>query len=294
MGTGGNITLEIPVSALQSGVNSVAIRTGFKGCSNEVLSASPLTLSYTPAPQVSIDKPFYSLCADSQITLKAETNTENSLHWYKDGELLTNQTSSSWLSDPLKKATLFEVAAVTNGCEGKKASVYVEVNRVTMPLIEFTGKALEIVNDIPADNFIQWYINNSPMDAYDRGIMPTEEGVYTVLVAKGGCSMVSDPFEYLVTGMENQPGEAFNAYVYPNPATFDQLYVKVETPAKQDAEIVIMDLNGRNVFNVSLKGSEVNGVHKLNVSQDTAPGFYIMKIQQGNAVVQRKVILQFK
>lgn len=286
--------LTIPVSALQAGTNSIVIHTGFKGCSDELLTTTPLVFTYTPSPLVSVNKPFLSLCAESQVTLTAETNSANSLHWYKDGELIANQTSATWISDPLKKTTLFEVAAVSNGCEGPKTSVYVEINQVTMPIIEFTGDSLEIINEIPADNFIQWYLNNSPLDSYDRDITPKEEGIYTVLVAKGGCSMVSDPFEFMVTGVENPFNEPFNAYVYPNPATFDQLYVKLETTSKQNAEVTLVDLTGRTVFTQSINGSEGNGVHKLDVAQDTTPGLYIMQIQQGNAVLQRKVILQFK
>lgn len=286
--------LTIPVSALQAGTNSIVIHTGFKGCSDELLTTTPLVFTYTPSPLVSVNKPFLSLCAETQVTLTAETNSANSLHWYKDGELIANQTSATWISDPLKKTTLFEVAAVSNGCEGPKTSVYVEINQVTMPIIEFTGDSLEIINEIPADNFIQWYLNNSPLDSYDRDITPKEEGIYTVLVAKGGCSMVSDPFEFMVTGVENPFNEPFNAYVYPNPATFDQLYVKLETTSKQNAEVTLVDLTGRTVFTQSINGSEGNGVHKLNVEQDTTPGLYVMQIQQGNAVLQRKVILQFK
>ncbi|MBN8577737.1 MAG: fibronectin type III domain-containing protein [Cytophagales bacterium] len=286
--------LTIPVSALQAGANSIVIHTGFKGCSDELLTATPLEFMYTPSPVVSVSKPFYSLCADSQVTLTAETNATNSLHWYKDGVLLANQSNTTWVSDPLKKTTLFEVAAVSNGCEGPKASVFVEINKVTMPIVEFDGNALEIVNEIPADNFIQWYINHSPMDAYDRGIIPKEEGIYTVLVAKGGCSVVSEPFEYLVTGVENPGGEPFQAYVYPNPATFDQLYVKLESGSKQNATVKMVDVTGRTIFTQLINGSEGNGIHKLNVAQDTTPGLYIIQIQQGNAVLQRKVILQFK
>jgi hypothetical protein len=127
-----------------------------------------------------------------------------------------------------------------------------------------------------------------------RAIKPAEEGIYTALVAKGGCSVVSEPFEYLVTGVENPFNEPFNAYVYPNPATFDQLYVKLETPSKQNATVTLVDLTGRTVFTQAINGAEGNGVHKLNVEQDTTPGLYIIQIQQGSAVLQRKVILQFK
>ncbi|MBX2955401.1 MAG: fibronectin type III domain-containing protein [Cyclobacteriaceae bacterium] len=294
MGNGGTITLEVPVNVLQNGLNTTVIRTGFKGCNYELLSNTPLEFTYTPAPQVTIDKSFYSLCQNSQVTLNAETNPENSLRWYKNGQLIANQTHASLVSGPIANTTYFEVAAVINGCEGKKAATYVEINQVPMPLVEFNGDALEVVNTIPADVFLQWYKDNEPLDAYDRGFKPIAEGLYTVLVSKGGCSMISEPFEYLITSSENPVRDGFSAYVYPNPATFDQLYVKLETASRLDAEISLIDLTGRAVHKVSLNRDEVNGTHKLNVSQDTAPGLYIVLIRQGSAVVQRKLILHFE
>lgn len=290
----GTITLAVPVSALQSGTNNLVIRTGFSGCSNELLSATPLAFTYTPKPQVTVYRPYYTLCDGAQVTLKAETSPENSLRWYKDGQLIPNQTSATWVSGPVGSTTLFQVAAVVNGCEGNKASTYVEINQVPMPLVGFNGDALELVNELPAGTFMQWYRDNEPLDAYDRGIKPVEPGSYTVLVSKGGCSKVSESFEYLVTGTENPVFDGFNVYVYPNPASHDKLYVKIETTSTLDANVAIVDLTGRNVFDVSIKGSHVNGVHKLNVSQDTAPGLYIISIRQGSAVLQRKLILNFE
>ncbi|UYN85821.1 MAG: fibronectin type III domain-containing protein [Cyclobacteriaceae bacterium] len=290
----GTISLAVPVSALQPGTNNLVIRTGFSGCSNELLSATPLAFTYTPMPLVSVDRPYYTLCDGAQVTLKAETNPENSLRWYKDGQLIPNQTNATWVSGPIASTTLFQVAAVINGCEGNKASTYVEINQVPMPVVEFNGDVLEIVNEIPAGTFMQWYKDNEPLDAYDRGIKPVEPGSYTVLVSKGGCSKVSESFEYLVTDTENPVHDGFNVYVYPNPATHDKLYVKIETTSTLDANIAIVDLTGRSVFDASLKGTHVNGVHKLNVSQDTAPGLYIISIRQGSAVLQRKLILHFE
>ncbi|MBX2966273.1 MAG: fibronectin type III domain-containing protein [Cyclobacteriaceae bacterium] len=293
-GDAGSFTLNVPVHALNTGANSLVIRTGFKGCSNEMLSAAPLEFTYTPAPQVSVIKPYYSLCENAQVTLKAETAAGNSLRWYKDGQLIANQTSTNWVSGPIEQTTLFQVAAVINGCEGEKVSTYVEINHVPVPLIEFDGEVLEIVNEIPAGTFMQWYKDNEPMDAYDRGIKLIDDGAYSVLVSQGGCSKISDPFQYLITSAENSGGDGFNAYVYPNPATYDQLYVKIETTSMLDAEISLIDLTGRNVFDVILNRTEVNGVHRLNVSQDTTPGLYIMHIRQGSVVLQRKVMLIFK
>ncbi len=294
VGDDGSVALNVPVSALQTGANSLVVRTGFSGCSNEMLSDTPLEFTYTPAPTVSVDQNYYSLCDGAQVTLKAESNPENSLRWYKDGVWLKEQTSASWLSDPITSTTRFEVAAVVNGCEGEKTTTYVEINAIPMPMIEFDGDVLEVVNDIPFGTFMQWYKDNEPLDAYDYSYKPIEEGQYTVLVSSGGCSKISDPIEYLITSTDNPLHNGFNVYVYPNPATYDQLYVKVETTSTLEATISLVDLTGRNVFDASIKGTQVNGVHKLKVSQETAPGVYIMFIRQGNAVLQRKVILKFE
>src|SRR5690606_42152572 len=164
------LTLNVPVDALQAGANSLVVRMGFKGCRNEWLSAEPIEFTYTPAPQVSVERPYYSLCAGAQVTLNATTEAGNSLRWYQDGKLLTNRTSASWLSEPINATTSFEVAAVVNGCEGSRVITHVEINPVPLPLIAFDGEALEIVNDLPNGVFTQWYKDNEPMEAYDHGL----------------------------------------------------------------------------------------------------------------------------
>lgn len=94
-------------------------------------------------------------------------------------------------------------------------------------------------------------------------MQPTEEGQYSVLVSKNGCSKISDPFGYtnVVTAVEPATN-VFAAYVYPNPATSENLYIKIETPSQQDAEITMTDLTGRKAFGTRLSGTQVAGVHK--------------------------------
>jgi len=294
--TGGNITLEVPVSALQAGVNNVAIRTGFKGCTYELLSASALTFTYTPTQVVTVDKPFYSICEGTPLTLKAETIAGSTFRWYKNDVLLTGETSATLSTDLIKGNTTYRVAAVTaNGCEGPKATVFVEATNVPAPFVVFDGQVLTLTEPMADNIFVQWYKDQQPLDVYAQYIEPKEEGQYSILVSNKGCSKISDVFTWAVTGIEPEPGtQTLAAYVYPNPATYENLYVKIETPSTADAEIAITNLTGQRVFNTILSGGEVNGVHRINLSQDTAPGLYIMLVRQGKAVLQRKVILRFE
>lgn len=296
IGTGGDITLDVPVSALQAGVNSVVIHTGFKGCTYEVLSESALTFTYTPTQVVTVDQHFYSICQGTPLTLKAETIAGSTFRWYENDVLLTGETTATLSTDLIKSTTTYKVAAVTaNGCEGPKSTIFVEATNVPAPLVVFDGQALTLTEPLAANIFVQWYKDQQPLEVYEHYIQPKEEGLYTILLSDKGCSKISDAFTWLVTGIEPEPGtQTFAAYVYPNPATYENLYVKIETPSTQDAEIVITNLTGQRVFDTTLSGARVNGVHKLNVAQDTAPGLYIIQVRQGEAIIQRKVILRFE
>jgi hypothetical protein len=63
----------------------------------------------------------------------------------------------------------------------------------------------------------QWYLNNIAINnATDSVCNVQQNGVYTVVVTKNGCSATSLPFSYSLTGI----GESFTSgiNIYPNPA----------------------------------------------------------------------------
>lgn len=296
IGDGSSLTINVPVESLQSGANNLHIHTGFKGCSNEVLTETPLNFTYTLTPYVRVDESYFSICEGLPLTLHAETESSNTYRWYTGGNLIDGQTGSTLLTDLIKKSTTYEVAAVTsNGCEGPRSTILVETEKVDFPFLEHDGEALTIVGGTPENIFVQWYKDQEPLEVYTPFIQPTEEGQYTVLVSKNGCSKISDPFQYVVTAIEPEPGDRneFAAYVYPNPATSKNLYVKIETPSALATEITMLDLAGRKAFSTLVGGNQINGVHKLNIPEETTLGMYILLIKQGDAVLQRKVIITF-
>jgi fibronectin type 3 domain-containing protein len=295
--TGGALTLDIPVANLQAGVNTFDIHTGFKGCSNELLQTTPVSITYTPAPEIRITEPYYSICSGTSLTLQAETNGNNTFAWYRNGTLVAQGNVPELNTDALKQTTTFEVVAITaNGCASGRMPITVEVENVAAPVVAFDGYALTLTESVTENTFVQWYKNQEPLEVYTPYIEPAEEGFYTVLVSKNGCSKVSDAFSFVVTGIEEDPDavNGLTAYVYPNPATADQLYVNLEVTAQQDVEITMNDLAGRLVFNQRLANKSANGIHRLNLHGDTAPGLYIITIQQGKAVLKRKVIVTFR
>jgi len=296
VGNGGTLMLQIPVGSLTAGSNSIAIRTGFKGCSNELLMANPVSFTYTPAPTIKVDESNFSICEGSTITLRAESGESNMFNWYQNGQLIAGQHQATLTTDFIKSSTGFQVAAVTaNGCEGAKATISVEAENVPFPFVDFDGENLVLTTAISENIFMQWYKDQEPLEQYAPSLHPVEEGNYSVLVSYNGCSKISDPFQYVVTAIEPEAGSsAFAAYVYPNPATSENLYIKLETPSTQDARIEMFDLAGRRAYTTTVSGSRTNGVHRINFPQDTMPGLYILTIKQGNLVLKRKVLVTFK
>lgn len=292
---GGNITLNIPVASLQTGNNSFEIHTGFKGCSNELLQTTPVTMVYTPAPQIQVAEHFYSVCQGTALTLQAETTAGNTVVWYRNGTWVA-QGNTAFNTDPLKTSTTYEVAAVTaNGCESNRVPITVEVENVAMPVVAFDGYALTLTEPVSEGTFVQWYKDQEPLEVFTPYLEPEAEGYYNVLVSRNGCSKVSDSFSFVVTATEEEPAvNGLTAYVYPNPATADQLYVNLQTTALQDVEITMTDLSGRPVHNQWLTQHEASGIHRINLKDDPMPGLYIMTIQQGEAVLKRKVIITFR
>jgi len=293
---GGNVTLEIPVASLAAGNNSFEIHTGFKGCSNELLLQSAVNLTYTVPPVVSVEESSFSICQGTPVMLTATTEPGNTFNWYENGNLISGQHGSTLSTDLLKKSAIYEVAAVSqSGCEGLRAMMTVTVENVPAPFLDFDGDNITLIENPAAGIFVQWYKDNEPLEEFGNFVTPKEEGQYSVLLSSNGCSRISDPFNYVVTGVEADEnlGE-FAAYVYPNPASHDNLYLKLETPSDADAEFNLIDLSGKKVFSKVISGSKANGVHKMNFPQDTMPGLYIVVIQQGDIMVQRKLIVVFR
>jgi hypothetical protein len=132
----------------------------------------------------------------------------------------------------------------------------------------------------------QWYLNGSTINgATSASYNATESGKYTVIVTADDCSSLpSSDQAVVVTGglLEN---ELTSFIIYPNPVR-NFLYVKpVGFEESALFEVNILDLQGRQVGNQSLRGTqEAVDVEAL------AAGVYLIEVSQGNIRFRAKVV----
>jgi hypothetical protein len=89
----------------------------------------------------------------------------------------------------------------------------------------------------------------------------------------------SDP----VSSLENQlSADQFN--IYPNPAS-DIIYIENNSSTNQ-IKISILDVQGKEVFNNSYNSGEIITVNMANLNK----GIYLVKLENGNSLVFKKVI----
>lgn len=160
------------------------------------------------------------------------------------------------------------------------------VTRDTVMLLRFSPQALitplgHALSATAADSYA-WYLNGVPIaNSTDQLYIPQASGSYQVMVISNGCSAISEPYNFVFTGIEDE--HFLNRVVcYPNPANGSTL---VECPAAIDARSVVLVDNLSRIIPVPYKQSSVNLI-ELNTSEITE-GIYFLKIQRGQ---QEKVI----
>jgi hypothetical protein len=106
-------------------------------------------------------------------------------------------------------------------------------------------------------------------------------GSYTVTVSDAnGCSIVETAVVSFVNGIANVNGDK-QVKLYPNPA-FDVL--NIEWSVKTDAEIVIMDMSGKEVRKYSTSGL----LNALDI-HEMSSGVYIIRIMDKQTQQQQSV-----
>lgn len=93
--------------------------------------------------------------------------------------------------------------------------------------------------------------------------------------------------------VSNEPDvEAFSFSVYPNPAQQQEVFMSIRSRNYHSLEVLVVDQMGREVLRQSISYDEALFDVQLNGSQNLTAGLYIIKVKQGNAIVQRKLIIQ--
>ncbi|MCF8254839.1 MAG: T9SS type A sorting domain-containing protein, partial [Bacteroidia bacterium] len=137
-------------------------------------------------------------------------------------------------------------------------------------------------------DFYQWYRNNEILTGETgKTISVTQSGVYGLVVRNtNGCINGSDPFPLGTTiggATIIKDKEMFN--LYPNP-TSDKFFIELKNIEIKDTEISIIDMLGKEVmrFNASDNLMEIG-------SLDLSPGAYHVKLQNGNRVMIKQIVI---
>lgn len=229
-----------------------------------------------------------SVCSGESITFSVQGTAPNGYYrWYETVESLEpipgENNSSLTLDSANDNIPRYYVSVVTQGgCESKRIAVSAEVINIETPIIQVGEGFLTV--DVPNDRSIQWYLDDEPMEqATTDTIKVVQEGVYSVEVSKGSCSVFSLKETVLITSIMQAFGDQ-EINVYPNPA---KDYITIDITGKNAlniTEIVVKDTWGQVLKKVEISPSEQNDDgFKLDISY-LSPGVYILSLGNGVSV----------
>jgi subtilisin family serine protease len=125
---------------------------------------------------------------------------------------------------------------------------------------------------------------------------PTAGEIYSVTIShKGTLQGGSQNYSFIVTGgtLQNlsvDDNSLSEFFMWPNP-TNDVLNFRFNSMNSSRASVDLIDIQGRNVYSEMLNnsGSKINStIDVSNLNQ----GLYILRIKQGNALMNKKVLLR--
>lgn len=131
----------------------------------------------------------------------------------------------------------------------------------------------------------QWYncTTNSPIpNAIQQAYSPTANGSYSVIVTLGTCSDTSNCIQFTTAGINEI--NTIEASVYPNPFS-NYLEVKFES-MQHNAELNIMDISGRVIFNNKMESAKSVSV----LTDNWKAGAYFIELKTDEGMLRRKLI----
>ncbi len=189
---------------------------------------------------------------------------------------------------------------------GADTSAFRTVNAVTasgpLPTASFTynitssGNQTQVVFDASSSSngsSFTWDFGNGVTGSGERDtvVYLGTGGTYTVvLTVSNNCGTSTDTavVQFFSSLEESLLSRSINAY--PNP-TSEFLWIEAELEGSKDAEINILDVQGRKVIHRLVDGHNGHLHEELDVSE-LASGFYLLEIRQGTAKAGRRISIK--
>lgn len=283
-GNGGSLQIPLDGSLLSSGDNDFVLRYSPEGCQSMV-SSKQIKIRLLDLPNLTTTDG--SSCGSGAVSLTASGGAEANYRWYEtetDNIAIAGASAGTYSTPVLNKSKTYYVSAVNAlGCEGARKPVVAVIHQYDEVTISLDAGQNRLTSNYETGN--QWYFNGQAIPgATGKTVEANETGLYEVEVKIGGCASRAGR-EMIILGVENDPAKGYG--FFPNPVK-DKLTIeltKTDVPTKG----MVYTSSGQPLGVIAFKPSAQKLQGEFNFA-DHAAGVYLIKILQGNKIINYKVI----
>lgn len=194
-GNGAAISFTLDKTKLDSGLNHVRVRAGFKGCETTMLSTEA-DLNFMPS--FTIEAPGdVSVCAGESAMLQVSGSPSGQYRWFDSNQVLIDSvTDATFTTSAVIGEVVYYVAGlVNNNCESEMKTIHVYGDTLEIPVIAMFNDTLFV----QVDAAYQWKMDGENIiGATSPYYVPDATGDYSVMVFKNGCAKESAPFTHVI------------------------------------------------------------------------------------------------
>ncbi|MBK7682380.1 MAG: T9SS type A sorting domain-containing protein [Bacteroidia bacterium] len=212
------------------------------------------------------------ICNKDTIVMSSGSHTSNTFEWYRNGQLLLQNTVAIGVS---KNGNYKVLVTSPEGCSAtspiSKINIYRSTIEATGPVVICTGDSSVLQNLTPNTVARQWQLNNVNIPgATSAQYAAMQSGLYRVKsTSAGGCISYSNQIDISVNCREALE-ENYLLHISPVPSSQFINLGSFETTG--NFRINITDMNGKIVFE---NNDSQFDIHQLDVS-GLAAGMYII------------------
>jgi hypothetical protein len=232
----------------------------------------PITTQAAPKASITPTGDKVSICEGTPKDLTANTGTNYTYQWLKDGTAITGATSATY---KVSQAGAYSVVVSDNGlCNATSSVVSASILLPISVPISFNGSVLSIASGTNPT----WYVDGTLIAGANLiALSPTKSGTYTVKSTDiNGCLATSLGYSLTITAVEEEISTEVSAKIFPNPAT-DKFKVEYRTPERpKSVQAEIISLLGMTLTSKNLS-RQPNGVYTadFDVSKQNQGKFFV-------------------
>jgi hypothetical protein len=268
-----------PVVLTDAGIYSVYAIVN--GCSSQVSVTTVVVNASLSVPVLSSNS---AICEGQTLQLSCATPGAT-YYWSGPAGWTSAAQNPTVPSSISSQSGVYSCYLVLGGCTSQTGTTSVSITPVpATPVITLSGDTL--YSNVTSGN--QWYENSTGLisGATQNWYLPTQGGVYFVIVTVGGCSSDSSALMTIVSRASEKEGTLSQLRVYPNPIE-KVFYLDVQGLDIKEEGVIIQDIYGKSVGEIiPVRGNEFLWPDSL------AAGVYFLRIEQGARIYSVKVVVR--